>query len=48
MTADGRFWCIDVGAALSGYVGAVGKRPGEAQWTGLRAGGGVGRYEAWA
>ena len=38
VTADGRFWCIDVGAALSGCVGAIIKRPGEEQWSALRAG----------
>lgn len=46
VTADGRFWCVDVGAALSGYVGAIVKRPGEEQWTALRVGNGVGRRSA--
>ena len=35
---DGKFICVDVGAALSGYVGAVVKRPGQDAWTAVRAG----------
>lgn len=35
---DGRYYCIDVGAALSGYVGALVKHPGREDWQMVRVG----------
>jgi hypothetical protein len=35
---DGRYFCVDVGAALSGYVGAVVKHPDEHDWRAVRVG----------
>jgi hypothetical protein len=35
---NGRYYCIDVGAALSGYVGALVKHPDEPEWRALRVG----------
>jgi hypothetical protein len=31
-TADGRFWCIDVGAALSRRLAAIVRDPTATQW----------------
>jgi hypothetical protein len=31
-TADGRFWCLDVGAALSGRLGAAVRDPADHRW----------------
>lgn len=35
---DGKYWCVDVGAALSGYVGAIVKRPTDQHWHPIRVG----------
>jgi hypothetical protein len=35
---DGRYYCVDVGAALSGYVGALVKHPDEHEWRAVRVG----------
>jgi hypothetical protein len=35
---DGKYWCVDVGAALSGYVGALAKRPTDKHWQAIRVG----------
>lgn len=35
---DGRYYCTDVGAALSGYVGAVVKHLDEHDWGAVRVG----------
>ena len=43
---DGKYWCVDVGAALTGYVGVLVKRPGDSDWTPIRVGRGVPEREA--
>jgi hypothetical protein len=35
---NGRYYCTDVGAALSGYVGALVKHPDEQDWQAVRVG----------
>ena len=35
---DGRYYCTDVGAALSGYVGALVKHPDGHDWRAVRVG----------
>jgi hypothetical protein len=37
---NGRFWCADVGAAVSGFIAAIMRKPGETTWTKLKAGDG--------
>ena len=35
---DAKYWCVDVGAALSGYVGTLVKRPADQRWQPIRVG----------
>jgi hypothetical protein len=35
-TADGRFWCVDLGAALSGSLGGLIRDPGDDDWHPVR------------
>jgi hypothetical protein len=35
-TADGRFWCVDLGAALSGSLGGLVRDPGDDDWHPVR------------
>jgi hypothetical protein len=37
-TADGRFWCVDIGAALSGSLGGLVRDPGDTDWRPVRVG----------
>jgi len=37
----GKYFCVDVGAGLSGRVGTLVKRPGDSDWQPIRVGGGA-------